>query len=73
MWPSGLRRTPGKRVGGNSSQVRILSSPPVTFSVFLEKLDTFADKCQRLCRDNLFVLEVSEGYFAAMRKVVFLY
>ena len=24
-WPSGLRRTPGKRVGGNPSRVRILS------------------------------------------------
>lgn len=40
-WPSGLRRTPGKRVGGNASQVRILSSPPFLarlmklFSVFI--------------------------------------
>ena len=28
-WPSGLRRTPGKRVGGNSSGVRIPVSPRV--------------------------------------------
>ena len=27
-WPSGLRRTLGKRVGREPSQVRILSSPP---------------------------------------------
>ena len=27
-WPSGLRRTPGKRVGGNASGVRISLSPP---------------------------------------------
>jgi hypothetical protein len=27
-WPSGLRRTLGKRVEGNLTQVRILSSPP---------------------------------------------
>tara|TARA_Y100000590_G_scaffold469391_1_gene656720 strand:- start:7066 stop:7251 length:186 start_codon:yes stop_codon:yes gene_type:complete len=60
-------------VGVEDSNPKGVNTPPVTFSVFLEKLDTFADKCQRLCRDNLFVLEVSEGYFAAMRKVVFLY
>ncbi len=27
-WPSGLRRTPGKRVGGNPSGVRIPPTPP---------------------------------------------
>lgn len=27
-WPSGLRRSPGKRVHGNVSGVRIPSSPP---------------------------------------------
>ena len=27
-WPSGLRRTPGKRVGGNSSRVQIPLPPP---------------------------------------------
>ena len=27
-WPSGLRRTPGKCVGGNPSRVRIPPKPP---------------------------------------------
>ncbi|MDO4872198.1 MAG: hypothetical protein Q4A27_02085, partial [bacterium] len=31
-WPSGLRRTPGTRVGRKPSQVRILFSPPNNLS-----------------------------------------
>jgi hypothetical protein len=30
-WPSGLRRTPGKRVGGNSSRVQIPLPPPLAW------------------------------------------
>ena len=34
-WPSGLRRTLGKRVGRKLTQVQILSSPPIlNFCVF---------------------------------------
>ena len=42
------------------------SNPVISVRCFL---GIFADECQRLCRDNLFVFEVSEGHFAAMRKV----
>ena len=35
-WPSGLRRTPGKRVGGNPSRVRIPVSPQQLFIIQLQ-------------------------------------
>ena len=42
-WPSGLRRTPGKRVGCKLSQVRILSSPPYILMNILDQPFVFLD------------------------------
>ncbi len=41
-WPSGLRRTPGKRVGSNVSRVRIPFPPPVFWIALLIANFSFA-------------------------------
>lgn len=82
-WPSGLRRTPGTRVDGNVSQVRILSHPPLkrhpTGCFFNGRMTAYGDKnLVRMRRQQAEAdtdpREVPKGACAACtRSILFIY